>query len=204
MIYDSRFAEISSNSVSLSDIRTSSQVKYLGNQETSLPAVWGAFQAGMHVLQQYAGRSPANPETIAKANLQLLHRSLLKDPDYVQALQKVFEGAATYGLPTSHCIFTNQSLRADFLTLKSGSSIQLKPHLKRFSMYLSISGRPLLQTVNHSPLNTKSWWNRYTQSEHSQSLKNGEAIVISEAWKGEKRLVAEENECIFLRIRLAA
>ncbi|MCK5506697.1 MAG: hypothetical protein KAJ10_16145, partial [Thermodesulfovibrionia bacterium] len=41
--------------------------------------VWRAFQAGMRVLYRYSSRSRVDSVSIAKANLQLLHQTLLKD-----------------------------------------------------------------------------------------------------------------------------
>ena len=204
MTHNAKLAEFSPNSVVPSDNRKIVRAKYLGNQESAHPAAWGAFQAGMQVLQKYAGRSPANPEAIAKANLQLLHRSLLKDPNYAQALQKVCNGAIRHDLPTSHCIFSNQNLRADFLTLKGGYSIQLKPYLTRCSMYLSIAGKSSIQMANNSALNKKRWWNQRSDPYHPQSLKNGDAVIIPKGWKDEKRLVAEQQECILLRIQFTS
>lgn len=204
MTHNAKFAEFSSKSIAPRDDREIFYTTYLEVQETARPAAWGAFQAGMHVLQKYAGRSPANPEAIAKANLQLLHRSLLKDPSYAQALQKVYDGAATHDLPTSHCIFANQNLRADFLTLKSGNAIQLKPYLKRCSMYLSIAGKPSIQTTNDAPENKKRWWKQRVDSQQPQSLKNGDAVIILKGWNSEKQLVAKEQECILLRIQFSS
>ena len=204
MTHNAELAEFSSKSIAPRDDREIFNAKYLEAQETARPAAWGAFQAGMYVLQKYAGRSPANPEAIAKANLQLLHRSLLKDPSYAQALKKVCDGTATHDLPTSHCIFANQNLRADFLTLKSGNAIRLKPYLKKCSMYLSIAGKSLIQSTNDAPENKKSWWKPRADSHHLQSLKNGDAVIILRGWNEEKQLVAKEQECILLRIQFSS
>ena len=204
MKHNVKLAEFSSNSILPSDDRRPSHSTYSHSQESGRTATWGAFQAGMHVLQKYAGRSPANPESIAKANLQLLHRALLKDPSYVQALQNAYSGAATHDLPTSHCIFSNQILRADFLTMKSGSSIQLKSNVKKCSMYLSIAGKPSIQTANNPLVNKKRWWNQRVMPQHPQLLKNGDSVIMPAGCKGEKKLFADNQECIFLRIQLAS
>ncbi len=193
---------VSSNPDASQNNQIAKQIKNAADSGRQRHAAWGAFQAGMQILQKYAERSAANSETIAKSNLQLLHRALLRDPEYSQTLQKALEKKTSNSLPTSHCVFVSQELRADFLTLQSGTFIQLKPHQERLSMYLAITGKPLLQSADRPAPTTQHWWNRYGQIEGVKALKNGDAIFVSNYWATEKRITAEKKECILLRIQL--
>jgi len=201
--HTAQFAGISSNSGTSKNNRFANPAKSLGISELPRHAAWGAFQAGMRFLQKYSGRSTANSGTIAKSNLQLLHRTLLKDPSYSQTLQKVIEKGASNKFPASHCVFVSQELRADLITIQSGTSIQLNPRQAEISMYLSISGKPLIQS-DEQPLRTsKNWWNRSCQTGDTEVLKNGDAVLVSSDWNKDKRIIAEKKGCVLLHIQLS-
>lgn len=199
---NAQLAEYSSNSFKVRGTRAPDAASHQRNLGKSQHAVWGAFQAGMQVLQNYAGRSQANPERIAKANLQLLHQSLLKDPNYSRSLKNA-SNTGTNSLPSSHCVFENKGLRADLLTLKSGTTIQLKPHQDRYAMYLAITGKPSIQSPDNIISLSKHWWERYRQESHGKLLKNGDAIIMSSNGKAKKLLTAEKKECVLLRVQFA-
>lgn len=118
MSNNTQFAEISSNSFPTHSIQPTDIASLQKKVSKPHHAAWSAFQAGMQILQHYAGRFPANPEAIAKANLQLLHQSLLNDPSYIQSLKKV-RNRNTNSLPNSYCIYETKGLRADLLTLNA-------------------------------------------------------------------------------------
>jgi len=163
---------------------------------------WGAFQAGMQFLQKYAGRSPGNSENIAISNLRLLHQSLLKDPNYTQSLKKASERIASNCLPSSQCIFNDKGLRADLLTLKSGTTIQLTSHQNSCAMYLSITGKPSINLHDNTQSENKDWWDRYRWPNHEQSINNGDAVLISPQKQTKKLLTAKKNKYVLLRIQL--
>jgi len=165
-------------------------------------AVWKEFQAGMYVLRKYACHSSANSTAIAKSNLQLLHRTLLKDPDYSQRLQAASSKGAKSSLPTSHCVFANHELRADILTLQSGTAIQLNAHDERFAMYLSITGKSLIQPEKAPLPITRKWWERPRLPQGVESLKNGDAVVVNHKGNRNKQIIADKSDCILLRIQL--
>lgn len=198
---NAQFADFSSKSFNIRDTQTVPPVSRRRNIEKPQHAIWGAFQAGMQALQHYAGRSSANSESIAKANLQLLHRSLLTDPSYTQSLAKAHNKNAN-NLPRSSCVFENSGLRADLLTLRSGTSIQLKSHQDRCAMYLSITGKPSIQSPNNVVTLNKHWWTRYRQGKHGKLLKDGEAVVVLPDGKIKRFITAETKECILLRVQL--
>ena len=198
---NAQFADFSSNSVNLADVQTVNPVSPRRGIGRSQHVVWGAFQAGMQALQYYAGRSPANPESIAKANLQLLHHSLLEDPSYTQSL-KMAHSKNGNNLPSSNCIFENNGLRADLFTLKPGNTIQLKSHQGRYAMYLSITGKPSVQSPNNVVALKKYWWGRYRQEQPRKLLKNGDAVVAATSGGIKRSLTAEKKECILLRVEL--
>ena len=202
MYNNTQFAEFSSNSTKTPDAQTMPGALHQAYTGRPHHAAWGAFQAGMQFLQKYAGRSPGNSENIAISNLQLLHRSLLKDPSYAQSLKKASFRIANSSLPSSHCIFNEKDLRADLLTLKSGTTIRLTSHQDGYAMYLSITGKPSIQSPDSTRVLSKHWWNRYRQPIHGESLKSGDAVLISPQGKTNKLLTAEKNECILLRIQI--
>lgn len=199
---NSQFAEFSSNSSRTPHAQITPRGSYQANPERPHHAAWEAFQAGMQFLQKYEERSPGNSENIAISNLQLLHRSLLKDPGYAQSLKQASFNIATSGLPSSHCIFNEKDLRADLLTLKPGTTIRLASHQDSCTMYLSISGKPSMQSPDNTHVLSKHWWNRYRRSNHGVSLKNGNAVLISPQGQTNKLLTTEKNECILLRIQI--
>ena len=202
MYNNTQFAEFSSNLTMAPDPQTTGSASQQANPGRSHHAAWGAFRAGMQFLQKYAGRSPGNSENIAVSNLQLLHRSLLKDPSYAQSLKKASFRIANSSLPSSHCIFNEKDLRADLLTLKSGTTIRLTSHQDSYAMYLSITGKPSIQSPGNTHVLSKHWWNRHRQSNHGESLKNGDAVLVPPQRKTNKLLTAEKNECILLRIQI--
>lgn len=202
MYNNTQFAEFSSNSTKTPDAQTMPGALHQAYTGRPHHAAWGAFQAGMQFLQKYAGRSPGNSENIAISNLQLLHRSLLKDPSYAQSLKKASFRIATSGLPSSHCIYNEKDLRADLLTLRPDTTIRLTSHQDSCTMYLSISGKPSMQSPDNTHVLGKHWWNRYRQSNHGESLQNGDAVLISPQKQTNKLLTAEKSECILLRIHI--
>lgn len=202
MNHNAQFAEFSPNSHKPHRTQRVRKLQSKVSPEKSQHAAWGAFQAGMHVLQHYGGRSPANPETIAKANLRLLHRSLLKDPSYTQSLSNASNNMESGHLPSLHCIFSSNNLRADLITLQSGTSIQLRPRQDSCVIYLSIAGKPLIQSVNDKVPKREHWWDRYRQPNHGRSLRNGDAVLVSNQRKDNELLTAEKKECVLLRVQL--
>lgn len=199
---NTQFAEFSSNSVSdrIRHMPKKAALRHIRGR--SQHDAWGAFQAGMQVLRSYAGRSPANPEAIAKANLQLLHRSLLRDPSYTQSIKTASGNYSSNHLPKSLCIFNNKTLRADLLTLQSGTTIQLKPHQDSCAMYLSITGKPSIESADTVHVPNKHWWDRYRHQNHEQSLKNEDSIIVSSMKTKKRLLTAKKKECVLLRIQL--
>lgn len=201
MYNNTQFAEFSSNSVKVPGTQTTAKAPHRATPGKAHHAAWGAFQAGMQFLQKYAGRSPGNSENIAISNLKLLHRSLLKDPGYAQSLKRA-SSTPKNCLPSSQCIFDDKGLRADLLTLKPGTTIQLASQQNSCAMYLSITGKPSMHSPDNTPLLSKYWWNRYRWLRHGQPLKNGEAMFISSQKQIKKLLSAKKNECVLLRIQL--
>ncbi|MDT8384632.1 MAG: hypothetical protein RRB22_09465 [Gammaproteobacteria bacterium] len=166
-------------------------------------ATWRAFQAGMQALQNYAQRSAANPRAIAKANLQLLHRSLLRDPAYIQSLKNASNSMGGYRLPASYCIFEDNHLRAELINLQSGTTIQLKSQPGSYAIYLSIRGNPSLYRPDSTTSARNHWWDRYRQTKHEEFLKNEAAVFISSLQKSTEMLTATTKECILLRIQIS-
>ena len=199
---NAQFADFSFNSIQAHGTQNTAKAINHINLRNPHHAAWGAFQAGMRFLQQYAGRSPDNSETIAKSNLQLLHRSLLKDPSYTQSLKDARKRISGSNLPNSCCIFNDTDLRADLLSLNTGTTIQLKAPQDSCAMYLSITGKPSIQSPDLSLPSDKHWWQRYLREDHGESLKNGEAVIISSRGRIKRLLTAEKKECILLRIQL--
>jgi hypothetical protein len=197
-----KIAEFSANPRKLMGRKTNDGFINPTNKQQPQHSAWRAFQAGMQILQNYAGRSPANSETIAKANLRLLHRSLLSDPRYVQSLKNASNKEASNSFPISRCIFHNDGLRADLITLKSGTTIQINPQQNICAMYLSIIGKPSIHSSDSLPLLNKRWWNRYCHANQGVSLKNGDSMFVSPMKTTKNRLTAEKDECILLRIQL--
>ena len=197
-----QFAGFSPNSASTRVAQTVNKVTRKTNLGESQHGAWGAFQAGMQVLQNYAGRSPANLETIAKSNLQLLHRSLLNDSNYAQSVKKARNTIFSDSRPSSHCVYNNRTLRADLLTLQPGTTIQLRSQHDSCAMYLSISGKPSIQSADMTQPLIKHWWDRYRQQNQKESLKNQQTLIISSQHKNKTLLTAEKKECILLRIQL--
>ena len=168
---------------------------------------WGAFKAGMQFLQQNAGRSPGNSETIAISNLQLLHRSLLKESSYAHSIKEAQMKISANCLPRSCCIFNEKGLRADLLSLDTGMTIQMKSPQDSCAMYLAITGKPSIQTQNEQQPNemlstNKHWWHINHKRGHEKSLKNGDAVILSSGRKGKQILTADKKTCLLLRIQL--
>lgn len=163
-------------------------------------ATWRAFQAGMEVLHTHARRSAANPRTIAKANLQLLHRALLRDPAYILSLKNASNSAGGHRVPASYCIFEHKNLRAELLALQSGTTLQLKSQPGSYAMYLSIRGNPSLHCPDSTTTARKHWWVRYRQTPQEEFLKDEAAVFISPPQTSTLSLTATTKECILLRI----
>lgn len=210
-----QFAEYLPNLIITHITQVRDKAAATGKPMRSYYATWRAFQAGMQVLQNHAQRSTANPRAIAKANLQLLHRSLLRDPAYIQSLKNASNRVCrpsnrdcshrVYSqiLPTSYCIFEDNHLRAELITLQSGSTIQLQSKPGCYSMYLSIRGNPSFSRPESTTSARKHWWNRYRQIKHEEFLKDEAAIFISPQQNNTKRLTATSKECIFLRVQVS-
>ena len=202
MYNNTQFAEFSSNSMEAPAAQTTAKATHRASLGRPHHSAWGAFQAGIHFLQKYAGRSPGNSEDILISNLQLLHRSLLKDPSYAQSLKIANNRIANNGLPSSHCIFDEKGLRADLLTLTSGTTIQLASQQNSCAMYLSIIGKPSIHLSENTPRLHKCWWGGYRYSSHGEVLKSGEAMLVSSQKQIKKLLTAKKSECILLRVQL--
>lgn len=202
-MYDNtQFVEFSSNSIKASGTQTADRAQNRTHLGRPHHAAWGAFQAGMQFLQKHAGRSPGNSENIAISNLRLLHRSLLKDPSYTRSLKTAHNKISNNSLPSSLCIFDDGGLRADLLTLKSGTTIQLASHQNSGAMYLAITGTPSIHSAESTPLLNKYWWDRYRWPSNVGALKKGDAVLISSQKQSKQLLTAEKKECVLLRIQL--
>lgn len=162
-------------------------------------SAWKEFQAGMQILHRYAGSSAADVHSIAKSNLQLLHRSLSFDSVYRNSIESTQREGAQSGLPTLRHLYSEQGLIADLLTLQDGASINLTTLPQRYTMYLLISGNAQLGTKSKNDSSAQHWWNRLSTSGDKNHLRDGSAIICSNNNRA-RQLTANGNNCLVLRI----
>jgi len=162
-------------------------------------AAWKEFQAGMQILQRYAGRSPANIQHIAKSNLQLLHRSLSFDKLYRSNIENLQQQASKNSIPTQRRIYSGQGLTADLLTLQDGATINLKPLPEHYTMYLLIAGNARLGTKCNNTGLVQHWWNRIGAAGSKDQIRNGTAVICS-SYKSKKKMTACGKDCVVLKV----
>jgi hypothetical protein len=105
----------------------------------------------MQILQRYANKSTADPVAIAKANLQLLHQSLLADPAYRETLKAANSATPEGGFPTSHALLTTHELQAELITLQKDTVIQLTARQQGIAMLMPITGRASIDLKKDQP-----------------------------------------------------
>ncbi len=172
-------------------------------QNSTPHAAWGAFQAGMQILQRYANKSPADSATIAKANLRLLYQSLLADPIFLKTLKTTNSAIADKSLPTLHTLLATQELQAELITLPKNSKIPLATRQKGIAMLMLIAGHADIDLIKDPPLQKNNhWWDRLKHPKPNKSFKQGSVILISPSQNEEHILSTEENGCILFSIFL--
>lgn len=172
------------------------------NVLSSLSA-WKAFQSGMQVLQRYANRSPVDIHTIAKSNIQLLHRSLSYNTQYIDNIENIRHESTESDLPTLRRLYSDQGLTADLLSLQDGASINLVARPQRYAMYLLISGSAQLGPDDESTRLAPRWWNRVVLNKRKNYLRNG-AVVIRSNQQTDNCLTAKGKDCLILRVHTPA
>jgi hypothetical protein len=177
-------------------------------------SAWRAFQDGMKVLYRYADRSDADTSVIAKANLRLLHHTLLADPSYRERLKTAGQELPVNGLPVISNLLNIQGLCADLITLQAGCDTQTAARKQVSRMYMVISGKVVTncamalpgrnnQPVQHRPIQRKSWWERLRHTSKDNEYSKGDVILFAQEKHGEKMLGALENHCVLLGISLS-
>ncbi len=180
--------------------------------------VWTAFQDGMKILDRYARRSGANSTLIAKANLRLLHDTLLDDPSYRERLTLAKNEMSKNGFSTAYNLFNTQGMCADLITLQPSCDTELSSNDRYNFMYMLIYGKV---AVNHAtdsqernnqpdqhlpvqrlPIQRKPWWKRFRYSSNKNVCKQGDVILFGQNDPVEKILSAFEHHCVLLRISL--
>lgn len=166
-------------------------------------AAWGAFQAGMQILQRYANKSTADPVAIAKANLQLLHQSLLADSAYQETLKAANSATPAGGFPTSHALLATRELQAELITLQEDIVIQLTARQQGIAMLMPITGRASIDLEKDQPPQRHShWWRCLGQPKLKRSLKNGDVVLVSPGQSKGHILSAKGNSCVLFSVFL--
>lgn len=167
-------------------------------------AAWGAFQAGMQILQRYANKSTADPVAIAKANLQLLHQSLLADSAYQETLKAANSATPAGGFPTSHALLATRELQAELITLQNKAAIHLAARQQEgIAMLMPITGRASIDFKKDQPSQKNgSWWRRLGQPKLKRSLKNGDVVLVSPGQSKGHILRAKGNSCVLFSVFL--
>ena len=170
-------------------------------------AAWGAFQAGMQILQRYANKSTADPVAIAKANLRLLHQSLLTDPTYQKTLKAANSAMPAKGLPTLHALLATHELQAELITLQKDTVIQLAARQQGIAMLMPITGRASINSEkDQSPRKNDHWWRHLGQPKLKKSLNlnlnNGDVMLISPGQREGHMLSTKGSSCILFSVFL--
>lgn len=164
-------------------------------------AAWGAFQAGMQILQRYASKSTADPVAIAKANLRLLHQSLLTDPAYQKTLNAANSTTPAEGLPTLHALLATRELQAELISLQKDAVIQLAARQQGIAMLMPITGCASINSEkDQSPRKNDHWWRRMGPSKLEKSLNNGDVMLVSPGQSEGYILNAKGNSCILFSV----
>jgi hypothetical protein len=184
--------------------RTGSALKddLLSGQQLPKPQVWDAFQAGMQILQRYAGHGPSDATAIAKANLRLLHRSLQVDPSYKQILKNAHRESSSNGLTTMHGVFACSNVQANLITIHKGCAIRLVARSHCLSMFMVISGKAVFLPQKEKVASTQAWWRRRHHVSKNTMIKNGDVLLLGENDVEEKILSAVERNCVLLSVSL--
>lgn len=170
--------------------------------------VWRTFQDGMKILYQYAGRSGANSNLIAKANLRLLHDTLLDDPSYRARLAEAENKKPESDSSAACSLFNTPSLCADLITLQPGSNATLSNNGFYDRMYMLIEGKAIINHVinvqekNNRPLQHKPWWKRFSYTSNNNVYKQRDVVLSGHNDHTEKLISALECRCLLLRISL--
>ena len=174
-------------------------------------AVWSAFEDGMKILYRYAGRSGADSTLIAKANLRLLHDTLLADTSYRERLTVAENEVPENGLSTIYNLFTSQGLRADLITLQAGCDTALSSSDLYNHMYMLIYGEVTInntmnlqegnnQSAQQLSIHRKSWWKQLRHSSNKNICKQRDVILFGQNDQAEKTLSALKHRCVLLRV----
>lgn len=195
MIIQRNVVDFSSNSL------TSRNERSTNSMPSPSPSAWRAFQSGMQILQRYASSSPADIDAIAKSNLQLLHRSLSQNAQYVNEIENIMNDSSRNGLPALRCIYACQGFTADLLTLKTHTSLKLVAWPEHYTMYLLIVGSAQITAndINHRPAG--HWWNYITSKGINQHLRNG-TVIIPSINQPSRKITAFRKDCILLRVQM--
>jgi len=189
-----QIADFSSNSLKIRDSN-------IANTLSSLSA-WKAFQSGMLILQRYANRSAVDINTIAKSNLQLLHRSLSYDMQYNRKIENIRCESESTRRPAMRRLYADQGLTADLLSLQDGAAIDLIASPQRYTMYLLASGHARLginkEGETSGPLQQR-WWNRICSNRNKNYLRDGSVIICANQ-QANNRLIALGKNCLILRV----
>jgi hypothetical protein len=164
-------------------------------------SAWSAFRSGMQILQRYANRSPIDIHTIAKSNMQLLHRSLSYDAEYINNIEIIKYQGKRSDLPTIRRLHAEQELSADVMAFQEGVSINLIALPQRYTMYLLISGTAQLSMKNTRARSEQHWWNRIGINGDKNYLRKGAVVICPDRQKN-KQLTALGKDCIVLRVHI--
>ncbi|MCK4586939.1 MAG: hypothetical protein KAU29_06335 [Gammaproteobacteria bacterium] len=176
-------------------------------------SAWRSFQDGMRMLYRYAGKSSADSSSIAKANLRLLHRTLLADPSYRDRLIAAESEIPVNGIPVITNLVAMQGLDADLISLPPGCKTQITPNGKHNRMYMVVYGKMIVsrainssdlnnQSAQHSPVKHKSWWGRNRNLSNEPIYKQDDIILFGLNDHREKTLTASQHHCVILKLSL--
>lgn len=176
-------------------------------------AAWRSFQDGMRMLYRYAGKCSADSSSIAKANLRLLHHTLLADPSYRDRLTAAESEIPVNGIPIIKSLVAMQGLDADLISLPPGCKTQISPNEKHNRMYMVVYGKMIVtrainlsdlndQSAQHSPVKHKSWWGRNRNLSNNATYKQDDIILFGLNDRREKTLTASQHHCVILKLSL--
>ena len=178
---------------------------------------WRAFQDGMKALYRYSGRSNADPSSIAKSNLRLLHSTLLDDQSYRERLTAAEQAISKNGLPTIVSLLAIQGLYADLITLQHGCDVQMTACEKYNRMIMVVYGNMVVNRAslipekmpekNHppaqyQPIQHMSWWNRLRNLSNKNISKQGDIFLFDQRDHRDRTLSALNHHCVLLKLSL--
>lgn len=200
-----------------SGTKQTGQISALCSQNSCIATntVWRAFQDGMKILYQHAGRSRVDFTLIAKANLRLLHDTLLADPSYRERLTIAENEVPLRNSPMIDNLFISEGLCADLITLQPGCDAKLSSSDHHNHMYMLIYGKVVVnQAANllwgnnefsqHPRIQTRSWWKKLLHSSKTNVCKQRDIILFGQNDPIGKTVCALEHRCILLRISFSA